>query len=139
MDIKRELDEDKIKQEFREFHTAYAQIPYICNLTKFAKEMGISRIKIYRWLNNKTHLTQTQLIYIKNVLTRTVFGFIITTMIQSCLYYINYVGDKSRLIVKFFKEGFDKKSNSFFVFVTYIKKNYSLKLNYHSWAFLFVR
>lgn len=101
-------------------------------MKEIAKEMGISRQKLYQWIKGKSRLNENQLVYIKKCLTGTIFGFIIFTMLHSCLYYILSLGDKSRLIVKFFKEKVDLLLTFSFCLVNIIKNICSRKLNLNS-------
>jgi len=51
LDTQRELRDNFIK-----YHRFY-RFTADCNMANIAKEMGITRIKLYRWMKNKARLT----------------------------------------------------------------------------------
>lgn len=59
--------EGALRKKFEVFHSVN-HYNYSCNMTQIAKDLGISRLKLYRWLGGEAHLNESQLDYITKFL-----------------------------------------------------------------------
>ena len=134
MDNQRELD---YRKQFERFHKANAY-NYSCNMTEIAKDLGISRIKLYRWLKGKARLNETQLVQIKKLLDFWGVSVIVISMLHFYAEYIKSFVGKSRLIGIFFKRKVDFLLNAFCILGNLKKNIFSTKATFlNKVAFLF--
>lgn len=124
--------ERQLKERFVKYHQFY-RLSCDLNVTKLARELGISRMKFYRWLKDKSHLNEIQLAHIKKLLTNSNFILIILVTMVDIIY--QGLPRRTATIGKFFKNAVDFMLTAIFYFSNRLTAKVKQNLNLYDWVF----